>query len=95
MHQLVEGLLGGRRGGVAAIDHARHVQRHIQLLAIELPEQAAHAGGLRHVQPQRLSAERAQAFQTFVIARGGDDAVARLAVLAHEFEADAARGADD
>ncbi|MCY1371485.1 hypothetical protein D9M69_586320 [compost metagenome] len=90
MHHGVESLLRGRRGGTCPVDDASHIQGHIQLLAIEHPGQAAHAGGLRHVQPQRLGTERTQALQPLVVARGGDHAVPVGQVLAHAFEADAA-----
>ena len=80
---------------VAAAQHAGHVGGQVDLLAIELPGQAADAGRVGHVHGEGLGTQGLDARAAIGVAHGGDDAAAGFAVLAHELQADAAGRADD
>jgi hypothetical protein len=95
MHDAVELGLGGRLSGAGAAHDTGHVQRDVDGLAIELPGQAADAGRLGDIHFQTLGTKRPHPGQALLIPSGGDDARAGLGVLADQFQADAARGADD
>jgi hypothetical protein len=76
VHDAVElGLAGGNVGGQIAPD-AGHVQRQVNCLTVELPGQAADAGGIGHIHHQHLGAFALQAGFVGGIAHGGNHPVA-------------------
>ena len=90
------GLFGGASSAYALIaTDAGADEDHVEGLAIDLPGEAGRARGVRHVERQRFRADAGEAREGRVGARSRDHPHAIGAVLAHELEADAARGADD
>src|SRR5690606_6124330 len=70
-------------------------QRHVEALAVELPGDAGDVARIEDVEPQGVGPEVAQADPVVLAPVGGEDAPARLDVLAGELEADPPRGPDD
>ena len=95
VHDGIKVLLRGRGKRVGAADDASHIDRQVELFTVELPGQAAHAGGVGHVHGEHVSAQGLHALAPRVVAHGGDDAAAVFGVLAHQLQPNAARCTDD
>ena len=94
VHDAVELLAVRWCAGAVCVPQARDVQRERNLFAVELPGQPADAGRVGHVHGKGLGTQRLHAGATCVVAHGGDHAVARLAVLAHQLKANTPGRAD-
>ena len=90
--------IGSRRclqtAGVRAVDTGV-VDNHVGGFAVQWPGQARDAGLVRQVESDHVGVQRLQACQPSVVTSGGAHAGAVGALLANEFEAEAARCTND